>query len=500
VATVIDVGGDVIAPGFVDMHSHSDFALPLDDHGPLLAPFLEQGVTTVVGGNCGLSPAPVEPGGRARLESFASMTIDRPFEWTWRGMGELLDAFDRRRPAVNVAQLVGHAAIRYAAAASPRGMMSGDEQRTAVDLTRRALDDGACGVSFGLGYDPGMYSPQEELVALSRAAAAAGKVVTVHLKAFSRISPCYPLTEWRPHNLRALREMLEVGRQSGARLQLSHFIFVGRRTWSTAPTALGLVDRARANGLDVAIDAFPYTCGNTTILAPVPYWFLARLPEAFHSRAARARLRLELEVGFALVGFDYDDFQVMEIAVPEWRELEGLTVAQIAHRWRSSKFDAFLRIAERSRGAALILFHGYSGDRDGRGPIEAVLSHEACLFETDAIARTTGWPNPATLGTFPRVLGTYVRERRAFGLEHAVRRMTSASAARFGITDRGVLAPGKAADVVVFDAAAVADRPGGDGKPAGRPAGIRQVFVNGAQAVCGGAYDPAVRAGRVLRR
>jgi N-acyl-D-amino-acid deacylase len=289
-----------------------------------------------------------------------------------------------------------------------------------------------------------------------------------------------------------------VAGRAGARLQISHLIFVGRRSWASAPRAIELIDAARARGQDVGFDAFPYTCGNTTIHAPLPYWFLALGPAGYESRAARARLRLEAEIGFRLVGFLYDDFQVMEIAVPEWEELNGLTVAEIAARWGVSPFEAMLRIAGRSRGAALMLFHAYSGDREGRGPIDDVIAHEACLYETDAVVRSKGWPNPAAVGTFPKILGDHVRGRRRLRLEEAVRRMTSASAARFGLADRGVLAEGRAADLVLFEPETVSDTPPRGREPAGRPVGIRHVFVNGAHVVRDGAYQPGARHGRVL--
>ncbi|MFW6050382.1 MAG: N-acyl-D-amino-acid deacylase family protein [Myxococcota bacterium] len=496
---VIDAGGRVVAPGFVDMHSHADFLMPRDDHDRLVRSFLEQGVTTVVAGNCGISPAPVRGRTRARLEGFASIAIDKPLPWSWESMGEYLDVLDAARPAVNVAQLVGHAALRYAATDSRRGAMDASDVRRCEEATRAAFDQGACGLSFGLGYDPGMYSPLDELEAFSRVAASAGKTVTAHLKAYSWLSPTYPLHHLRPHNLRAIREMLEVTRRARARLQISHFIFVGRHTWRTAGRALELVDDARARGQDVMIDAFPYTCGNTTVNVSLPYWFLAMGPEAYRSRAARARLRLELELGYRLVGFRWEDFQVMQVGVDGWEELDGLTVAELGRRWGIAPFDAFLRVAEASRGSALMLLHSYSGDPAGRGPIEDVIAHEACLFETDAIARSDGWPNPATMGAFPKILARWVRETGRIRLEDAVRRMTAASLERFGITDRGRVARGQAADLVVFDPDTIADTPPAPGRPAGRPRGIAHVFVNGAQVVEDGVHLPDRRHGRTLR-
>jgi N-acyl-D-amino-acid deacylase len=497
-ATVIVADGLAVAPGFIDMHSHADWVLPLDDHPEVLGCLVEQGVTTVVGGNCGISPAPVTAQSIARLETLAAIAMAVPLDYRWTSMSGFRQEVDRRRPVVNLAQLVGHAALRYASSDTPRGPMTPSELAAGLDAARRALDEGACGLSFGLGYDPGMYAPVEELEAFCRVAAAADKPVTVHLKALSRISPCYPLFTPQAHNVRALEEMLAIARRTGVKLQLSHFIFVGRRTWPTAERCLRMVSDARRDGLDVMIDAFPYTCGNTTILAPIPYWFLADLPAAFHRPAARLRLRAELAAGFRLVGFGYDDFQVMEAAVAGWEGLNGRRISEIAADWRRPCFEVMLTLGEKSRGGTLMLFHAYSGAPGEEGVLEEVLKQDWCLFETDTVTKKTGYPNPAAMGTFPKVLGDFVRRRRLFGLEAAVRRMTGASAARFNLHDRGTLAPGKRADLTLFDPASVADSPPAGSRPAGRPAGIRHVFVNGRQVVRGGKMIPGVRAGGVL--
>ena len=500
VARQVDAAGCVIAPGFIDMHSHADWQLPLDDHPEILSGMLEQGVTTVVAGNCGISPAPLRRETLSRLHEFASIARDGAFEYDWESFAEYLEQIEIGRPALNLAELVGHSTLRYAGSDTERGPMPPDELSNCLDRLRQSLEEGACGLSFGLGYDPGMYSSLEELRAFCEVAAEADTTATVHLKAYSRISPCYPLATPEAHNLRALREMLEVARQTGVRLQLSHFIFVGRRSWPSAETCLEMVDAARRDGLDVMIDAFPYTCGNTTIHAPFPYWFLAAIPRAYRSRLARMRLRVELELGFRLAGFIYSDFQVMDAGVEGWENLNGLTIAEIAREWKTSPFDAMVTLAERSKGAATMLFHSYSGGPDDQRALESVLAHEACLFETDVIVKRGGHPNPAALGTFPRILGPLVRDHQLFDLETAVHRMTGASASRFGLHDRGVLASGKAADVVIFDADQICDTPPKGKQAAGRSRGIEHVFVNGAHAVEAGVYQTGVRAGQVIRR
>ena len=238
---------------------------------------VEQGITTVVGGNCGVSPAPMTTASQTKTEILASMMKAGPFNYHWQSMGEYLDCIEENGSIVNLAELAGHASVRYNTNQDERGDLPAAELKACLDNARRVLDEGACGLSFGLGYDPGMYSSLEELAAFCDVAAGAGKPVTMHMKAFSRISPCYPLTTFSAHNVLALKEAISLARQTGVRLQLSHFIFVGRNSWSTADECLRLVDEARADGLDIMIDAFPFTSGNTTILAPIPFWFLVKM-------------------------------------------------------------------------------------------------------------------------------------------------------------------------------------------------------------------------------
>ena len=496
---VIDARGHAVCPGFIDMHSHADWLLPLHDHHNLLACLPEQGITTVVAGNCGFSPAPFNPATTPEFPAAMDLLLERPLDATWRTMGQFLDTLDQTGPVVNIAELVGHSTIRLACARTRRGVLIRKELAACLDSVRRSFDEGACGLSLGLGYDPGMYSPLEEIEAFCRVASEYGRPVTVHLKALSVLSPTYPLMTLKAHNLLALQEMIDIAEKTGVTLQLSHLVFVGRRSWGSSRKALKLIEDACSRGVDVMFDAFPFTCGNTTINVVLPFWFLARVPQAYRSRVSRMHLKAELEAGFALLGFTYRDFQIMDPAVPGMEDLAGLTMDEVAGRWGMPPFDAFLRLSEESRGSALMLFHTYSGEPGMQEVIERVLSHELCLFETDALIKSTGYPNPAAKGAFPRILGPLVRDRKLFSLEQAVNRATLASAQRFGITDRGMIAQGKAADLVIFDPNTISDVPPGHGRPAGRPAGIVHVFINGAHVVREGAYNSTARHGRVLR-
>jgi len=495
---VVDATGCVISPGFIDMHSHSDWLIPLDDHHKLLKHSLEQGITTIVAGNCGFSPAPIGPGS-SELIAMMDMLREKPLDYSWKSMGEFLDRVEEEEPVLNLAELTGHASVRLAVSPERRGGMSPEDLKKSLDELRRSFDEGACGLSLGLMYDPGLYSPLEEIEAFCRVAAKADKPVAVHLKALSVLSPGYPLTTMRAHNHLALEEMIDIARKTEAKLQISHLIFVGRRSFSTAPKALRMIEQARREGVDVMFDGFPYPCGNTTVNVVLPYWFLAKTPDAYRDRWARAKLRAEMEIGFRLVGFMYKDFQVMNAAIEGAEELNGYTVEEISKKWKMSPFNAMLKLSEESKGGTLMLFHTYSGEPGNEKALESVLEHELCLFETDAALRSEGYPNPAAVGTFPRVLGPLVRDRKLFSLENAINRSTLASAERFAIKDRGAIATGKAADVVIFDPEEISDTPPVGNKPAGKPKGIKHVFVNGAHVVKDGSYVGGPRPGRVLR-
>jgi N-acyl-D-amino-acid deacylase len=497
---VLDASGQVVSPGFIDMHSHSDWVLPLSDHDIPLKCLLEQGVTTIVGGNCGFSPAPISDKTRRILDmDHFNLMIDKPLDYSWNSISQFLEKVEQARPIVNTAHLVGHGSIRFAQADTRRGKLTEDELDNCLDLLLYCLDDGACGLSFGLGYDPGMYSPIEEIEAFSKIAAMVNKPVTVHLKALSRISPTYPLTYIKPHNIRALEEMIQMAKRTGARLQVSHLVFVGKRSWPTAEKCIKMIEAARKDGVDIMFDAFPYTCGNTTVNVVLPYWFLAKLPQGYRSWWYKFLLRMKLAAGFALLGFSYRDFQLMDAGTGGWQEYNGHRFVEIAKQKKLSPFNTVLNLSEASQGQAVVLFHTYSGEPGNEKVLDSVLANDLCLFETDALTRFGGHPNPAALGAFPKILGHYVRDRKLISMEQAIRRMTGASAERFLMKDRGVIAAGKKADIVVFDPTKIAETPAVGEKPSGRPKGISHVFINGAHAVKDSAYIRDVRAGEVVR-
>jgi N-acyl-D-amino-acid deacylase len=496
----IDASGLVVAPGFIDVHSHGDWILPLEDHDEILAPLVLQGITTLVTGQCGFSPAPVTDDSVPRVDAFSEMLRERDFTYRWRSMGEFLDALQGDGLLLNAAFLVGHGTLRQAVMGDRADAPTPEEMASLRQLTRQALQAGAFGFSAGLAYAPGIFGRNDELLALLRVVADEGGVFTVHGRAFTWVSSFYqPMIVGTAHNIRSVRELLGLARQASVRLQLSHQIFVGRRTWRTHRTVLRDIERAAGEGLDVAFDAFPYTCGNTTVNAIFPEWFLDGFAKNVDDPDALRRLKREIDLLRLTLGLNYGDITLLWGRAPQLADLEGLDFATIAQRLDLPQFDAYMHVARVSKGRARVLLNTYSGDATREAPLQAALSHPLCAFMTDTILTRRGKHNPASFGTFPRILGRYSRDLALFTLEEAVRRMTSFSAGRTGLDEVGRVAVGQRADLVLFDPATVADNTTRERADA-PPLGIRVVMIGGQVVAQDGRLVKNGRHGVVLRR
>lgn len=496
----LDARGLAVAPGFVDIHSHSDWVLPLPEHDEILAPLAQQGVTTIVAGNCGFSPAPVTDASVPITEHSSELLREDAFPYHWRSMGELLDGLDKNGVFLNTAMLVGHGTLRHAVMGKSAAAPDRHQLDALRALTRQSIREGAFGISFGLAYAPGVFAKNDELLALLRTTSDEGGLFTVHGRAYTWVSPFYkPQVIGPPHNLRSVRELIDLAREARIRVQLSHQIFIGRRTWRTYPAVLRAIDDAAAGGVDVAFDAFPYTVGNTTVNALFPDWVLDHFQKRINDPAIIKRLRREHLLFRVALGLEYADITLLWGSIPELTEYEGLDFASIARRMGVDPFDAYVHVARVSDGKARVLIGTYSGDGDREEPLRAVLAHPLCAFETDTILTRRGKHNPASFGTFPRVLGRYSRELGLFSLEEGVRRMTSLPAERIGLTGVGRIAPGARADLVLFDAARIGDNTG-PGKSDAAPSGIARVMIGGETVVEAGAIVKGPRRGKVLRR
>ncbi|MGM0689858.1 MAG: N-acyl-D-amino-acid deacylase family protein [Bacillota bacterium] len=501
-SNVLNAEGLTVCPGFIDMHSHADWVIPFENHPSTLSPLLEQGVTTVIGGNCGYSPVPLTHNTPYRdlLQAVTDFVADRPLCLNWESVKSYYSDLEKNGLALNLAMLAGHGMLRFSLLGEKHAY-PGEENLAEMEKNMdKAMEEGACGISLGLGYAPGIFSEIRELERFAECARKHDKLLTVHLKAYTKLSGAYPLKLFgnEPHNLKALREMLELAQKTGVKMQISHMLFVGEKTWPSVDQALNMIEEVVENGTDIAFDSFPYTCGNTTIYVVYPAWFLNNIEKNFKNRAARLRLKAEVAVIVKQLGFGLEDIQVLWGGQPELEQYKGLFFEEIAGQMGCSVFDAYLKVSEVSRGKTLCLLYKYNGDEKNEETLQKVLSHPLNLFETDTILTSRGLQNPSSFGTFPRIIQKYHKEQNLFSLEEAISKMTGKSAKRFGIRDRGTIAKGNWADLVIFDYEQIEDNTTFK-ELERRPSGIKHVFINGKEVVKDGRADQSVLVGQVIR-
>ena len=448
---VIDAAGLVVAPGFIDVHSHDDVALI---NTPGLDFKAAQGVTTVVCGNCGAGAAPANE----RLHEFYGRGLEGILgpidDFAWQSLGEFYQAVQAAQPALNAAFLVPHGVLRVTAMGWERRAPSDDELATMKAHLDEGMAAGAVGLSSGLMYRPGAYAETEELIELARVAAQYGGLYVSHIRNEGN------------GLLDSVREAIRIGEEGGTPVQISHHKASGRANWGLTEESLALIDEARERGVDVTIDAYPYTAASTALAALV----------------VRGRLVPDLEPNDILIA-----------SVKYQHEYEGKRLDEVAEMMDLPVDEAIQRLLrEEENTVVAVMFIMEEGD------VRRVLQYSECMIGSDGIPSPTGRPHPRLYGTFPRVLGHYVRDEGLLSLEEAVRRMTSLPASKFRLADRGEVREGAWADLTVFDPKEIADTATYD-DPRQYPRGIAYVLVNGQVIVDNGAPE-APPAGQFLNR
>ncbi len=449
----VDAGGLALSPGFIDVHTHDDFAALVH---PAMGFKLRGGVTSCVVGNCGFGPAPFAEA-RALAEAFTPRLELDPYDG-FRGYFERLED---TRPGANIGVLAGHGTIRLAVLGRADRAPTGRELDAMKVIVREAADAGALGLSTGLIYEPGRYADTEEIAELTRELRGTGALYATHMR------------DEGGGLLASVREAIAIGAQAGAPVQISHLKASGRENWGRVAEALALIQAAQARGEDVHADQYPYTAGSTILRA------------VMQNDAFTATTR----VGGIGAVRPQDVVVASASAHPEW---EGRSIAVLADAFACPPQQAAERVERESPGATVVV-HMMSED-----DVQTVLRHPATMIGSDGIPTLEGKPHPRLYNTFARVLGHYARDLGVVPLETAIHRMTGFPARKFRLRDRGVVAEGAFADLVVFDPARIIDR-GTFEDPNRYPDGIEHVFVNGRHAVQGGALT-GIRAGRALLR
>jgi N-acyl-D-amino-acid deacylase len=440
---------------------------------------------------CSFSPAPIAPGRAEAVRGWAG-GIGATVDLQWETFGQYLDALRSVRPSINVAHFVGHGALRLATVGPEnRPVAPGD-----LDAMQRRLDEamdaGAWGFSTGLVYPPSAYAGTEELIRLARGMARRGGLYFSHVRGESAMVED------------SIREAIRIGEEAGVGVQIAHVKVSGRENWGKMDAVLRLIDEARARGVDVSGDAYPYHAGSTKMDNLLPAWVhdggLPRLLERIGDPATRRRILDECVVDgerWGTVSQGRIGFDEIMIATCRRHELEGLSLAALARQTGKPPAEAMMDLLLEER--ATVGMVSFSQNLDN---VAKALAHPAIMIGSDSIGLSEGMgpkhgkPHPRMYGTFPRVLGEYARDRRLLSLETAVHKMTGMPARRLGLKRRGLLEPGYAADIAVFDPAAVKDEATFQ-EPHQYAGGIPYVVVNGAVVVDAGRMR-AAGTGRVL--
>jgi N-acyl-D-amino-acid deacylase len=454
----IDAKGLIIAPGFIDVHTHIEGD---EKKFPLASNFIYDGVTTVITGNCGLSET---------------------------DLGKYLTMIDSLQPAINVAALIGHNDVRKAAMGAANRDPNEAEMQRMEAIVEKAMRDGAVGLSTGLIYIPGTYSKTPEIVKLAKIAAKYNGIYASHMRDESD-----SVTQ-------AIEEALIIGREANIPIEISHFKLSGQQNWGRSRETIPMIIKARKEGLDVTIDQYPYTASSTSLSTLLPDWVLADGQDSIKARLANPSIRKEV-ISYMLMKLKkrklpHFSYPVVASFKPDssynGKSIEEVNVLRGKKHSVKEEAETILQMME--MGGAGMVFHGMS-DKD----VKAIMQYPFNMFASDASIRVykQGNPHPRGYGTNARVLGKYVREEKVISLEEAIRRMTSLPATKFNLQNRGLLKEGFVADIVIFDEATVADLSTYN-TPHQYSKGFQYVIVNGQLTVENGVQNTN-RSGKAIR-
>jgi len=453
----IDAKGQILAPGFIDVHTHveSIYSLPAAEN------FIRMGVTSLVTGNCG------------------SSTTD---------VGEFLGRIQAKPIAVNLATLIAHGSVRRRVVGLDDRAPTAEEQKQMEALVEKGMQEGAVGLSTGLIYTPGTFAKTDEIIGLARVAARYGGLYATHMRnEGEKVAD-------------AIRESIQIGEQAGLPVEISHFKISSKKLWGQSPMTLGLVRDARARGLTVTVDQYAYTASSTSLESRLPSWLRAGGLEEAKKRladnATREKVVSDMKDSLKRSGFKDFDYAVVASYDPD-KSFNGKSIAEIT-KLEKKKSDVSSQIDQMIEmylaGGAGMVYHGMSED-----DVKRIMQEPFTMIASDSGVRQNdeSVPHPRGYGNNVRVLGHYVRELKLLSLEDAVRKMTSLPAQTFGFRDRGLIREGFAADIVIFDENTIVDRATYD-QPHQFPVGISFVIVNGEVVLKDNALT-AARPGTALR-
>jgi len=483
-AKVVDASGCIVAPGFIDIHSHSDLDILVN---PKAESKVRQGVTTEVFPNCGSGPAPLKG---AAVELIKDDLRELGLSLNWSAMAQYMRRIERQGASLNVALLIPHGTLRACVMGFENRKPTEKEMEDMKALTEQCMRQGAFGMCTGLRYVPGSYAETGEVVELLRVVGKYGGFYASHVRDEGDRGT-YPA---------AISEAIEIGEKAGVPVEISHLKALGKRAWGKAKDALTIIDDARTKGVDVTCDMYPYNASGTGFMAWIPKWSHEGGFDKFLERLKNPELRRKIveETGAVLDDRGGPEKAVLTRYSPN-REYEGKTLKEISATKSKDPVDTILDLIVESKGETPVVNFNML-DED----VEAVMRHRAVMFGTDGYSLAPygilgrGKPHPRSYGTYPRVLGRYVQDKRLLAIEEAIRKMSSLPAQKLGLQDRGLIKEGMCADIVVFNPEIVKDKATFT-DPHQYPDGIEYVIVNGTIVVEKGKHTGALP-GRVLRK
>ena len=487
-ATVeIDAHGLVVSPGFIDIHTHADIALlARPDHLPKVM----QGVTTEVFTNCGLGFAPVTGEGLALQRNYIAglfgddnaKKTPQPVDWSWRTVGDFLGRFEAQGIGANIVYLIPHGSIRVSAMGMEERHADANELEQMLSMLKQGMEEGAWGISTGIWYSPMRSAAREELTTLFREA---GFYATHQRDYGSKI-------------FEATQESLDIAREAGIPVQIAHLQMNGAGNAGRASEILEMLDRARQSGIDVSCDTYPYTAGSTFIQSLLPAWSVEGGSEKILARLANPDSRakmidfIDLHPETGEIRADWDSYQLVGATSKRNRDYEGMSFDKIAAARKLRAPEWVACVLEEEELRACYVHHAAH-----EGNVRDILRWDGQMIGSDGL-HLPGKTHPRLYGTFPRVLGKYVREEGVLSLEQAIQKMTSLPANRLGLKNRGVLKVGNFADIVIFDPKTITDTASYT-DPLRFPTGIPYVFANG-KAVKFDDVSTGALPGKVLRK
>ena len=471
----VDAGGCFVAPGFIDMHTHTDFTLPVR---PQAEAKIRQGVTTDVTGNCGFSPFPL---GTSTSELSHGAFLEPELTRRWPSLAAYAETLEASGLGINVVPLVGLGAVRLATVGPDDGAASSKDILAMQEAVRRCMRDGSFGASSGLVYAPSGFADQDELIAMASTVAEYGGIYATHMR------------NEGPYLLSSIESAIEIARRSGVSLQISHLKALGRKNWGSIPAALELIDAAVDEGIDVWFDVYPYTACSSTLGSLLPAYAVADGAEGLRrlvtQNGARDDLLRHLEAGevIALEG-------VRVAVVPGSPELAGTRLTDLAEREGVAPAEACLALLEEHGTDAVMVADGMH-EKD----VSTAMQHPRAIAGSDGwtlAPESVGYAHPRNFGSTIRLLQTYALEQRLLSLDGTIELLSSRPARRLGLTDRGVVREGAIADLVIFDLGQL-DEVSSLADPLHYPRGVSDVIVAGQFALARGELT-GYRNGKVL--